>query len=406
MSINGGGKLLSQSLDDVAAVSSPQMASRPKVLGKKETDRSAKIAILTVRLFDNYGGILQAFALNKYLRSLGYEVETIRLLKPKTTFLKIIKRIVKRLVLGSGDKKVADVENILPLIAQFANKHIRFAPVAIYSDKQFETFELWQEYDAFIVGSDQVWRRGYMEYALKHMFLDFAGQKPKVSYGASFGVATLDKYSRKDKDKAKFLLSQFESISVREEAGRDICKNYFGVDAQVVIDPTLLLRKECYETLTDKTINVDIMVYILDNHAGFTKFAKDYAFKRGMSIKLSTAFSSYAWMDDCYKACSVEEWLGAFSSAKMVFTDSFHGTVFSLIFNKPFVVFENPKRGNARIDSLLDRVNLKDRIVRQPVEILSVMRKKIDWDSVNGQIYQMRVEAMHFLQKSLPPIGN
>ncbi len=205
---------------------------------------------------------------------------------------------------------------------------------------------------AVVVGSDQVWRPKYNHF-LEDMFLAFTQNLniKRISYAASFGVDEWE-YTPKQTRICSALAKKFDAISVREESGVRLCKEHLGVDATWVLDPTLLLKKEDYLNLCQEVPVNDnrfMAVYVLNMNESVRESYEAIAKERNLEIKLFEA--------DAKASLTIPEWLAMFRDASYVVTDSFHGTVFSIIFEKEFKCIYNETRGAARFESLLNLYN-------------------------------------------------
>jgi len=314
-----------------------------------------KIAIVTLSLTNNYGGLLQNFALQYALKRLGHEPVTIDYLRAlfATSFIRCLLSWLKTILFYyvplkrrvfirySRKAKRSAWSN------EFVEKWIRLtAKCYKYKIKELEGC------DAVIVGSDQVWRPRY-NYRIEDRFLEFAKDFSikRVAYAASFGVDGWE-YTCRQTRICSTLAQKFDAISIREESGVKLCKEHLGVDATWVLDPTLLLTKEDYLPICRKVpICADkyLAVYVLDENDDVKKLYEKEAAIRGLVIK-----KFYA---DLKSTLTVPEWLAMFRDASYVVTDSFHGTVFSIIFGKEFKCIHNKSRGSARFESLLNLYN-------------------------------------------------
>ena len=218
---------------------------------------------------------------------------------------------------------------------------------------RYYTMSIVKEYelDALIVGSDQVWRPRYNVRTLPDMFLRFAHsfKGRKIAYAASFGVNNWE-FSKGQTSLCATLVKQFDAISVRESSGVDLCEKYLGVNAISVLDPTLLLAKDEYAKLCEEIPICNerfLAVYVLDPKKDVEDIIKEEAKKRGLAIKYFSA--------DRNANLKVEEWLAIFRDASFVVTDSFHGTIFSIIFEKEFRNVVNMKRGCARFVDIINK---------------------------------------------------
>ncbi len=268
--------------------------------------------------------------------------------------------------------------------------------------------------DAIIVGSDQVWRPYYSP-CQPNYFLDFLPEDSKVkriSYAASFGGDNWDWSQELTKQCAK-LLQEFDAVSVREQSGIRLCKEHFNVDAVQVLDPTMLLEIEDYREVVKKgkesvkeVKRATLFNYVLDRSVEKQAIIETIAKRTG-----KTSFSSMPELDDSiYNLYGdrdnavyppVEDWLSAFDEAEMVVTDSFHGTVFSIIFNKPFWVVGNEGRGMARFESLLSMFGLQDRMITAKILSTIDLNAPIDWENVNSKRNEMQKFSLSYLGSAI-----
>lgn len=377
-----------------------------------------RIGILTLPLYCNYGGIMQCYALQTILQSLGNETVILQREFSKRYTIKGIciyyaKHFIK-LLLGrqSSWHYYVDPQRhdfIAKNTYQFIEKNIKPR-----SKHCFTTEELKQEYlrkklDAIIVGSDQVWRPDYSP-CLTNYYLDFISNNnriKKISYGASFGSDKWN-YSNEQTILCGTLLQQFDFVSVRESSGIKLCKEHFHIDAKQVVDPTLLLEPEDYQTLlsSNQTKRGNLFCYILDKNQEKNDIINLIATKNrfkpfeSMPLLSDTTYNLYKNIDKCVYP-PIEKWLSAFMEADMVLTDSFHGTVFSIIFNKPFWVIGNKERGIARFDSILSLFNLKNRFIVDYEHINLNINEPIEWSSVNKKRQELKKESIQFLLNAL-----
>ena len=311
----------------------------------------AKIGILTQHLLNNYGGLLQNFALQQCLKKIGHEVKTIDYLRTMNCIpldrclLSWAKTLLLFFIPGKRRRFVrCSYKGFRPCWAdEFVSKWINTTSKC-YKYKA----SMLGNFDIVIVGSDQVWRPKY-NYRIQDMFLEFARNLPikRIAYAASFGVDEWE-YTLRQTKVCSALAKKFNAISVREETGVNLCKEHLGVDATWVLDPTLLLDKEDYcEVCKDVPIIKDrfLAAYVLDKNEAVRVQCESIAAERNLSLKFFEASTN--------ASLSVSEWLAMFRDAAYVVTDSFHGTVFSIIFGKEFKCLYNESRGSARFDSLL-----------------------------------------------------
>lgn len=275
-------------------------------------------------------------------------------------------------------QKIYDEE--VKCIEPFYDKYIKHTSPFTRVQSLFD----YLDYDAFIVGSDQVWRKSMMyQNALNHYFFDYVpDEKIKIAYAASFGTDE-NELSTQDVAELGKLYRRFKAVSVREDGGCKLIQRYGWSLPQPVrlLDPTFLLVKEDYIQLIkagETSPTADTMFcYILD-----TDKAKDELINR---LADSMGWKAYRIDLDSNHHPSIEQWLKSFHDAKFVVTDSYHGFVFSIIFNKPYRLIFNKRRGNSRFETLLKLFGLTED------------GTNVDWDRVNAIIQSERKKAIDFL---------
>ncbi|MGL5625648.1 polysaccharide pyruvyl transferase family protein, partial [Cetobacterium sp.] len=308
-----------------------------------------KVGILTFHYANNrnFGASLQSYAITKMVKKLGNDAYLIDF---------------NPINLGLKGKILFKLNG-----QNFKNYYNKF----LRTTKNYKTLEelklLNKEFDTFIVGSDQVWRSKWLQDKLPHYYFDFVdNNKTKVAYAASFGVDFWEG-DKELTERIKPLAQRFDYVSVREESGLKICNDVFGIDAVCVLDPTMMIDRKDYQPILDDWKDEShknkkyIAHMLLDDTAELReesnricKYLKaDINYIKGKDIKILGKIITF------YN--KVSQWLTFVKDAEMVITDSFHCTVFSLIFNKKFVVVANPTRGMARLENLLEIVGLKER---------------------------------------------
>lgn len=363
-----------------------------------------RIAILTLALYNNFGGILQCFALQTVLRRLGHEVTVLKLSTKRIEWhvrlALFIKRLIKFLInresrfYGSMTE-----EEILSMNTQkFVRKHIYMRIVKDWSQLKEN------EYDAFVVGSDQVWRPMYFGNPIINAYLGFAKDWisiKRVAYAASFGTDEWE-YTPKETTDCASLLRKFDAVSVRERSGVKLCKEHFGVNAVCLLDPTLLLTKNDYlsilEVANSPVHNGGLFYYILDETNEKMQFVQKIANQNNWKpYRANNCEAEKPVYFERRIQKTVEPWIAGFRDAQFVVTDSFHGCVFSILFNKSFVVIGNQKRGMARFYSLLSLFHLENRLISLE-QLDDYKDSQIDWGLVNHILEQERVKAFDFLK--------
>lgn len=360
------------------------------------------VGVLTLPLNKNFGGNLQAYALMEAIRRLGHEPVLINRRHPP-----------KNLTSDEGvsrDKFATTygLDRRLPN-ASFVDKYL--SPITRRFDSSEEIGSHIGEYqfDAIVVGSDQVWRAKYAKSILLDFFLGFVGERPdlaRISYGASFGA---DKIAYGDALlEASRLAKQLDAVSVREASGVELCKQHFGIAAEHVVDPTLLLEPEDYQRLwQDSSVTPprdQLVAYVLDATPEKQNLIEVLSQRLGVEAYATNGMP--AALVDALKSSdgdrSIEAWLAALHAAKFVVTDSYHGVVFSVLFNKPFVAYGNPKRGMARFTSLLSVLGLQNRLLTHTSAFdAASLLAPIDWPQVNARLAEHRVRSLNFLRSAL-----
>lgn len=328
-----------------------------------------KIGILTQPLHNNYGGLLQAYALQTFLKKQGHNVLTVDFYiedEKRIQIKQLIRNFIKKYILRrqidpiySLTKK--DKLRISQHTSHFIAENIKKTQ---YISELNELAYLKQyQFDAYIVGSDQVWRPSYSP-GMPAFFLSFLKDHDKtkrIAYAASFGVDHCNEFTENELNQYSLLSQKFHAIGVREDSAIALCRKYLKVDAELVLDPTLLLEKDEYIKLINNDItsspNGNMMVYVLDKNDEKSQIIDDVA----KNYKLQ----SYTIMPNSYDDVfpPVTQWLRGFLDASFVVTDSFHGVIFSIIFNKQFIAIGNKSRGLARFLSILKLFNLENRLI-------------------------------------------
>lgn len=377
------------------------------------------IALINLPLSSNYGANLQRFALYRTLTKLGNKVTYIPLscrdnIYPKGLkgFFVYSKRLIKKYIFGhktvdvlSERKKAKDNAIQMPQIIRFNEEYLNIW------DKVYNNFTGMEElnskgFDAFVVGSDQIWRFGS---DIEHYFLDFVDDnKIKIAYAASFGNAGED-YSDYAIKRCSKLLNSFQAVSFREYVGFDIFYRFnwkCQSDPKWVLDPTLLLEADDYRGVYSKYSNSEkkgIFYYILDINNEKLELLQQVS--TAIHLKkygITTLFPNIG-KGTKITIPSIEQWLRYIDESKFVVTDSFHGTMFSIIFNKPFLSIINNERGNQRYYPLMEKLGLGDRLISEDnLKSFSFNHlHKIDWELVNKKLQSLRADSINFLKSSL-----
>lgn len=383
-----------------------------------------KVGIVSCYFKNNYGSMLQAYATKKILDNNNIPNETINIdnnidfKKGKRKYyasqlfnFKFIKSkfgIIKLKL----DKKI--VKNLGKNISIRDSKYKEFRKefnLSISCPDYKSLSEMADaKYSDVIVGSDQLWLP--VNVVSDYYTLNWVSDNiNKISYATSFGISKIpDKYT----DEYKKFLSRINYLSVREESGKKICDEY-GISSKVVCDPTILLTKEEWEqeAIQERIISDKyILCYFLGSNIEHRKFAEKLKEKTGYKIVSLNHADEYVKYSDTFADITPydigpREWINLIKNAEYVCTDSFHGTVFSLLFNRTFFDFRrysesNKMSTNSRIDSLLDLAGVdKDRILTGNEDVDTVIKYKINYNKVNKNIDKIRQESKKWLLSSI-----
>lgn len=369
-----------------------------------------KIAILTQPLSHNYGGIIQNYALQKVLMDMGHETVTInRRQENLNSKIKILasryKTLFFRDILRSKNPSYFDHKKISAHNHRFLSEHIKLS-TKLESTVALTNYFRKEKFDSVVVGSDQVWRPKYSP-DIFNFYLDFLQKNTsmrKVAYSASFGTEAWE-YTELQTQKCSILIQQFDGVSVREDSGVQLCSKYLNRnDAVHVLDPTLLLNAEDYSQLINQPKKkMGLFTYVLDDSNEKIEFINNCS----TELNLKRSSNQAKFKTNIHKSNNIEDyiipplkgWLQGFRDADFVITDSFHGTVFSIINNKHFLVLVNKSRGASRFESILKKLNLEDRLIYDVNNFdESKLKVKIDYEAVNLKLNQLKADSLDFLK--------
>lgn len=391
-----------------------------------------KVGIVTLPLNVNYGGIVQAFALKRVLARQGHDVWFIdrdgwprfpvsRKLLGYLDGMRASYLLEKKLSvhgLRARDDLVRRTrENTQRFVEKFVGQTIRMSDLDPSGGDGF---------DALVVGSDQIWRPAYEIVSFQsfdNVFFSFAENwnVKRLSYAPSFGVDEWE-FSESQTRRCSVLLQRFDAVSVREQSGVALCRDHLGVEAEQVLDPTMLLEVSDYADVMGHGALSGVgrvFTYVLDPHDDKDRVVGMVAGSAGSGVdgieigkvaeRLNYAVSSRVEKDgpdratlDSIVVPPVESWLCGFRDASFVVTDSFHGCVFAILFRKPFIVYANGNRGLTRFKSLLGLFGLEDRLIMSSGELSDEkLANVIDWTKVDEVLGRERDRSRRFLESAL-----
>lgn len=355
-----------------------------------------KIGILTFHIANNYGAVLQAYGLQETLKELGHNVDIIDY---RNTFIvskqdyfslkntSVMKFIYRLVSMNALHKKIN-------VFKSFRKEYLNISREIYYSGPIPKG-----QYDLLIVGSDQVWSPNITG-GLDPMYWGAsAGDTPIITYAASAGDLSL--LTQDDKHKVQRWVNKFHNISVRETKLNDFLKNECNIDSSIVLDPTLLSNKENFDKICAPRCIEEpyLLVYNVESTPNLKKIAYEIAKKRGLKIVkvgLPTMKEKHYWDNSLVITPTVPQLLSLFKHADYVVALSFHGTVFSLMFEKEFVSLKSWNM--ARVQTLLNTLNLSERIVEDSnIEHFD----KIDYTKVKVELETKREKSLSYLLSSI-----
>lgn len=351
-----------------------------------------KIALLTIWHVGNYGAELQAYATIKMLTSMGHDVTIIDIRENEKPGMSV------------KAKMAQVISHITPAYRSFNSFWEQFFPNKTRHYKSVEDLMSDPpEADVYMVGSDQVWNPDITQEKKLLYFLNFGAEDSKrISYASSFGTSVWSEEAVTT-DNINQLLKRFSAIGCREQSGVNILKSRFGIDANRVLDPTLLF--EAYPELTGEIKQVKSLAYYpLTNYPELDRYCESLAQRIGLELRNANETkhltNTIAWTRP-----SVQDWIRRIAEAEFVVTPSFHGLAFSLIYKRQFMVINhgsNPQR-TARITDLLDELGLSDRFCQsfEEANAKKLWDKKIDYTAVSEKLAKLRNESIDFLNKAL-----
>ena len=366
-----------------------------------------KVGIITFHFADNFGAVLQAYALTKKIENYGINVEIInftpqKLRSPYALFPNIRAMLSNKGISHTIRTVLGRIYNIKYYVSKIRNFN-NFRKMHLYISQQNyktadELKDVENRYDYCITGSDQVWNPKFFSGFRGSYFLDFAGEKTKkISYAASISEKVETTYYKQYFE----YLQDFNNISVREESAKDFLESIINKKIEVTLDPTLLLNKDEWNEIATckKSCNQYILVYNLVNDPIVVKLANKISRETSYRIVSYSKKSQFINWDSSFSSCNPTEFLSLFANAELIITNSFHGTAFALIYNKLFFTIPHPVRGSRMIDLLL-KLGLDNQLIRNEQDVEN-LNKDIDYNEVNSKLLYMKKQSINFLEQVL-----
>jgi hypothetical protein len=364
-----------------------------------------RVALLNFHFSNNnYGAVLQAAALQYVLSKINVQAENIDISIEYNFF---VLRALKKIKNYYEAYKKNIVFRNTKVFEEFRNQWINRTNVKFYSMKDLYEFKF--DYDAYIVGSDQVWRPKYIKKFYSAYFLSFVPENTKkIAYAASFG---LDFWEERDNKiltkKVSSWLRKFDVISVREKSGKAICKELCGIEPEHVIDPTLLAGKDFFnkiikEKRTPKQ-SENIVYYKLDSTNDFQVFLEQI--EKILGIESENIYHNRIQKKNLIikEYLEVPLFLAKIRDAKLVVTDSFHCICFAILFNKPFVYYPNENRGLTRVNSLFESLKIKNLFFTKNSNVKDILCNSfsLNYLKINKLILSLQKNSFCFLKNNL-----
>lgn len=365
-----------------------------------------KVDVITRHAVANYGSILQSYSTQKVMEKLGVECEIINYIREDEKGKNIWKMLLKRSNKWNKNIITRLIYRIMqePNYTYSYNKFLEFRKEILKETREYNSLDELKndlpEADVFCTGSDQVWGQIGNEPYDEAYFLKFVPKNKKcIAYSASFGKKV---NSKELLNNLNFLLKDYNKILVRENTAVEIIKSIGIENVEQVLDPTLLLDKEEWSKLAIDIKNKSdyVLVYQLHDNKQFEIFSKQFAKKANLKlIRISPSISNIFKTGHTVFMPTPQEFLGYIKNAKYILTDSFHGTVFSILFNKNFIDIL-PDKSATRIESILALTGLENRILKS-YQDFSLINKNIKYKNINEILKKERIKSVNLLKEAI-----
>lgn len=358
------------------------------------------VGILTWHYYPNFGSALQAFALQRTIESLGYKVSIVNYRNPKFGNVSRIRNLIQ-VMLGNtvGRLPLKHVDRFRYAPQCFSHRYHREGKLTLGDALLFENTK---KMDLLVCGSDQIWAPNVFN---PIYFASFARKGiRKVAYAASIGLNTIP---QELVPKYKHLLSDFFAVGIREREGRHLLKAQCGVDSTVVLDPTLLVDSDTYKSMQRRVGVVErpfLFCYFLNKEHQYKEAVERYASEHNLQIVgVSDKVTDGDWMKRL-TGLGADHFLWLVNNAETIMTDSYHGSIFSLLFHKNLWIFQrfadnDPICQNSRIRQLKNNFNIGHRIIMATSRIDDT--QEIDYNYFESRLQELRASSLDFLKKAL-----
>lgn len=363
-------------------------------------DNMKNVGILTWHYYPNFGSALQAFALQHTIEALGYKVSIVNYRNPKFGKVNAKKDLV-RLCLANTLGRIPHRRFGRFLYAPLRFSH-RYHHAGKPATDESALGALAKKFDTLVCGSDQIWAPNVFNPVYFASFADDTTRR--ISYAASIGLNAIPQTLA---PRYRELLHPFSAVSVREEEGKDLLRRECGIDATVVLDPTLLVDAAVYSKMQRRVPGVGrpyLFCYFLNKRHAYRAAVERYAREKGLRIVgISENEADEAWMTRL-TGLGADHFIWLVSHAEAVATDSYHGSIFSLIFHKDLWIFQrfaedSPVCQNSRIRQLQSDFGIGQRMVVPGSELGG--RPPIDYAHFEARLKELRASSIRFLKNSL-----
>ena len=367
-----------------------------------------KVDVITRHSVPNYGSLLQTYATQKAVERLGHEAQIINY----TRYEERYENLATTLIMGKRWEKNVILKFIYKIIQtpNYKKMYERFEEyrknLIKETAKEYGNLEELEKdlpkADVYCSGSDQIWGKiGTVAYDEAY-FLEFAKHKKCISYASSFGKTDLSEVLQQNLNK---LLSKYSKILVREKSAKDILLKNNINNVEQVVDPTLLLRQREWNELANECNKEKkfkyVLIYQLHNNKQFDEYAKKFAKNKKMKLlRISPSLYHITRNGKLIYLPTISEFLWYFKNADYILTDSFHATVFSIIFNKQFIDVLPLNKTGTRIESILELLGIQNKILKNYNDF-NLIDNVIDYDNVNNRLENERNKSLDLLKKAI-----
>lgn len=363
-----------------------------------------KVGIVTFSFALNYGSLLQCYALQETINNMGHEAYIVDLKENNKESYLSMKARFRGLVVT-----VASTFEFIPIIKDRNNKVRKFQEfrnlfnLTDECDDISDLQKIANKLDVLIVGSDQVWNPHLQDFTYLFM-LPVSGVK-RIGYSISMGKA-----QEKDIEKYKSDISGFDAISVRERQIKEPIERLYGREVYVTVDPTFLLGADKWKHFMENAeVNVNspyLLCFLFGKNKEYNtakyKFVDAVAKEMGLKIiYLNHGYNRRSFLKNSYCDCGIEDFIKLFRDASLIITDSFHGTVFSIIFQKDFYAILDSKSTDRRKQDLLETMGISKRAVDISASNISWSRESIDYYLVDAKLKQLKQDALDYLRNEI-----